>query len=197
MFRHDVGIVPYGVTSLTGGFFAPVRMTISHSSFLISINFRTDLFDLVSQALKVLKRLFHLVRIAQDRRGMEHRHHPDPFGVDPDPVLSGDPKIRLDQPHSGDPAECDDDLRTDHLGLRPEIADTGVLLVLLRVAVVRRTALDDIGDVDILVTVEIDGVEHFIKQLSGFSDKGFSLEILLLSRTLRTVGTDDSPSSLS
>ena len=114
---------------------------------------------------------------------MEHRHHPDPLAFDEGPVLAGDPQIWLDQLHARDPAKGDDDPRADQARLLPEISDTAVLLILLRVAVLRRAAFDDVGDVDVFVTVEIDGIEHFVQQLSRSADKGLAFEVLLLART--------------
>ena len=52
------------------------------------------------------------------------------------------------------------------------------LLHVLRVTVVRRAALDDVGDVD-LRSVEIDHFEHIIEQLAGRPDKRQPLQVFL------------------
>ena len=57
---------------------------------------------------------------------------------------------------------------------------TGSNLHRFRVAVSRRAAFDNIGDIDIL-PVNADAVNHLRQQFSGTADKGFSLGILIRS----------------
>ena len=150
----------------------------------ILIYLGADLLDLVAQEQEIAKGAFHLALIAQQRRGVEHRHHPCSLTLDPLAVFAGDPEVGFDDLHAGDPSEGDDDLRSDEARLLSEIADTAVLLVILRIAVHGRSALDDIGDIDVLLAVEVDGIEHFVEQLTCSADKRLALQILLLTGTL-------------
>lgn len=124
----------------------------------------------------------HLGGVAQQGSGMDHRHHEHALLLEPCSVLAGDTQIGLDEPHPGDPAESHDDARPDQARLLPEVGKATLLLALFGVAVVRRAALDDIGDVNILMPVEVDGVQHLVEELSCSADKGFALQILLFAR---------------
>ena len=55
------------------------------------------------------------------------------------------------------------------------------LLLLFRqgVAVLRRPAFNNIGNVKILVAAEADGIQHTVQQLAAAADKGLSLHVLL------------------
>lgn len=139
--------------------------------------------NLVAQEQKITERAFHLALIAQKRGGVEHRHHPYALAEGPLSVFAGDTQVGFDDLHAGDPAEGDDDLRADQAGLLAQPADTALLFVVLRVAVHGRTAFDDICDVDVLFAVKIDGVQHFVEELSGSADERLALQILLFART--------------
>ena len=114
---------------------------------------------------------------------MEHRHHQDALPFDDGAVFTRDTQIGLDQLHPGNPAEGDDDPRSDQARLLAQIADTAVLLVLLGIAVMGRTAFDDVGDIDVLSAVEVNGKQHLVEELSGSADKGLTLQILLFARS--------------
>ena len=114
---------------------------------------------------------------------MQHGHHPHALLLDECAVLSGDAQVGLYQPHAGDPAEGDDDLGADDARLLAQISDAALLLVLLRIAVLRRTAFDDVGDVDVFAAVEVDGVQQLVEELTGSADEGLALYILLLAGT--------------
>ena len=66
----------------------------------------------------------------------------------------------------------------------PEPVRAGLLLRVQRIPVLGRAAFDDVGDVDVLLPVQIDDLQHLVQQLSAPAHKGLSLEILVLSRTL-------------
>ena len=59
----------------------------------------------------------------------------------------------------------------------------GCLLLVERVAVARRTALDDVRDV-YPRAVKVDHLQHIVEQLSGGTDKRLALQILVFARCL-------------
>ncbi len=81
------------------------------------------------------------------------------------------------------PTEKTDDAGPEQrqLPLEPDVA--GLNLLRLRVAIVRRPAFDGVHDID-LIAIQTEGGEHAIQKLSGASDKGQSLAVLLLAGRL-------------
>ena len=57
-------------------------------------------------------------------------------------------------------------------------ADAGVLLHRERIAVVRRAALDDVGDIDVLA-LHADDRQHVVEQHARLADKGLALQVLV------------------
>jgi len=55
-------------------------------------------------------------------------------------------------------------------------------LIRLWIPILRRTTLDDVGDVD-LVPLEVDGLKDLGQELSSSSNKWPSLNVLVISRT--------------
>ena len=115
---------------------------------------------------------------------MQRRHHQHAVFFKEQAVLARDAKVRLDDPHRGDPAQTDDDLGAQQLDLVAQPADAQLLLLGLGVAVVRRTALDDIGDIDILFSVQIHRQQHFVEQHTGSAHKRLALQVLVFAGTL-------------
>ena len=115
---------------------------------------------------------------------MEHRHHQDAALLEPHAVLLGDLDVGLDDLRRGDPAQTDDHLRAYQPHLRAQPFDALLLLLGLGVAVLRRTALDDVRDIDVRVAVKLHRVEHLVEQLARSADERLSLQVLVLTRTL-------------
>ena len=92
-------------------------------------------------------------------------------------------EIRIDEPLSRNAAEAHDYLRADYSHLLPQITDTGLLLLGLRVSVFGRAALDHVGNV-YFTSVEVDCGKKFVEQLSRSANKWFALQILVFSRAL-------------
>ncbi len=64
--------------------------------------------------------------------------------------------------------------------LFPEPGHTGFALGGQRVAVLGRAALDDVGDVAVFASVQIDGKQVFVQQLAAAAHKGQALLVLAL-----------------
>jgi len=79
--------------------------------------------------------------------------------------------------------EGHDHLRLDQLDLAAEVRTAGVELVGLGIAVLRRTALDDVGDVDVIAR-QLHRLDDVGEQLSGAADKRFALQVLVASGRL-------------
>ena len=78
-------------------------------------------------------------------------------------------------------AERRDHLRLDQLDLAEQVRLARLDLVLLRVAVAGRTALEDVRDVDVLAA-EIDACEQPVEQLPRLADEGDALLVLVEAR---------------
>ena len=48
----------------------------------------------------------------------------------------------------------------------------------------RRTALDDVGNVDVLMPVQVDELQHVVQQLAPPAHKGLALKVLVLAGAL-------------
>lgn len=131
---------------------------------------------------QVAERFRSFAHVAQERRRVVDRRVKHAVALRPLPVLAGNAEVRGDQPFRGNSAEADDDLRPQEGKLRRQIADTGILLVVHRVAVLRWAALDDVGNVRI-IAAEVDDREHVVKQVSRGADERLALQILLLPRS--------------
>ena len=80
---------------------------------------------------------------------MVHRHVPPAVARKPLAVLARDAEIRLYHGHRGDAPEAYDETRVDERDLPFKPFGAGVLLRGLRVAVARRAAFDDVGNIDL------------------------------------------------
>src|SRR5258706_9346454 len=106
--------------------------------------------ELLDDFFDVFPDKFFVPRIAQQVGRMERRHQPDALIIVP---LSAQPRnrlLRLEQRLDGEFAQRDDDLRLHQLDLLFEKRLARLDFVGLRVAVLRRAALDHVGDVDVL-----------------------------------------------
>ena len=83
-----------------------------------------------------------------------------------------------DEVLGGEAAEGDDQLGADAGDLLAEVGLAGGDLVGLRVAVLGRAALDDVGDED-LGAGQPDAVEEVVEQFAGLSDEGAALLVFV------------------
>ena len=97
-------------------------------------------------------------------------------------MLPGDAVLRIDDPLGSDATQAHDDLGLHQGHLLTQIPNAGILLFLRRVPVLRRAALDDIGDIAILASIQIDDAKHLIQQFSRGAYERLTLQVLLLSR---------------
>ena len=109
---------------------------------------------------------------------MVDRHSAGAFDIEPLPVLTGDAKIRFYDCHRGDAPEAYDEFRAYQIALCVQPVTARRLLLVERVAVVRRTAFDDVRNV-YARAVEIDHFQHVVEQLAGRADERLALQILL------------------
>jgi hypothetical protein len=107
------------------------------------------------------------------------RGHEEIALLDPGAVLLGDLIVRVNEPHSGNSAEANDDPWLYELHLSAEVVDTGILLSGQRIAVFWGTAFEDVCDINVLA-VDIHGVKKFIEELSRSAYEGSAAQILLL-----------------
>src|SRR5262245_33028526 len=96
------------------------------------------------------------------------------------------PRDRIERPKQRLRAELperDDHLRADDVDLLEEKRLAGFDLVLLGVAVLRRTALDDVRNVDV-VAPEPDRLDDLRQQLAGAADERLALDVFVAARRL-------------
>lgn len=89
----------------------------------------------------------------------------------------------LKQSLGGESAESTYEVGLDGRNLTLQKRETGFDLIGFGIPVARRTALDDIANIN-LAAGKFDGFDDTGKQLTGCTDKGFSLPILFKARTL-------------
>ena len=113
---------------------------------------------------------------------MEGAHKPYAVLLHKGAVLLGHGEIGADHPLGGDAAQADHDLWLQQLELFPEPGHTGLALGGQRVAVLGRAALDDVGNVAVFASVQIDGKQVFVQKLAAAAHKGQALLVLALTR---------------
>ena len=134
-----------------------------------------DLPNLFLEDLQILKGLGAAAGVPQNGGGVEQGHHVHPGLLKPLAVLLGDLEVGLDEPHGGDAAQTYDDLGPDDGHLVAQVADAGVLLRIQGITVLRRTALDHVGDVHVLFSAQVNDLQHVVQQLATPAHKGLSL----------------------
>src|SRR5262249_22831822 len=102
---------------------------------------------------------------------MESRNHAHSVEVEKLPAQPRDRRGRLKHRLRSESAKAADDLWTDGRELPFHKGITGGDFIRFRIAIVRRPALEDIADVDV-VALEIDGFDDLRQQLAGAADKG-------------------------
>src|SRR5438552_1830729 len=134
--------------------------------------------------LDVLPHQALVARVAQQVGGMEGRHELDAVVVVPAPAELGDRRLRPEQRLDRELAERHDHLGGDQLELAEEEGLAARHLVRLGVAVLRRPALDDVRDVDV-VSVEPHSLgDDLGQELAGAPDEGLALQVLVAARRL-------------
>src|SRR5262249_499717 len=76
-------------------------------------------------------------------------------------------RVGSEQVLGGDTADTEDDLGLQERDLPQQIRQARGDLLRPGIPVVRRTALEDVGNVDIVPAIETDGSQHGVKQLTG------------------------------
>ena len=100
---------------------------------------------------------------------------PPRVGLSPQP---GDPDVALEQQLRGEVPERDHDARVDQGKLLTQEVLARVDLLGARVTVARGSALDHVGDVDILA-FDPDLTEQAVEQLAGGTDERNTLEVFI------------------
>ena len=95
-----------------------------------------------------------------------------------------DRSVDVEQPACGALAERDDQAWRDQFDLPVEIRSAGLRFERLGRAVVRRTAFQDVGDVDVPGAIEFERHQHVVEQLPSRADERFTLRILVRARRL-------------
>ena len=80
-----------------------------------------------------------------------------------------------------DRTQSDDDFRLDDRDLPHQKRQAGVTFIALRSAVSRRTALNDVGNVDVFAA-DAHRFDHVVEQLTGTTDKGLALQVFISAR---------------
>ena len=75
-------------------------------------------------------------------------HHQDTVFLKELAMFFGDAEIRFDELHGGNTAQTHQDLRAHEIKLIAQPTDAGILFLRLGIPVFRRTAFDDVGDID-------------------------------------------------
>lgn len=75
-------------------------------------------------------------------------------------------------------AKADDDFRLNRLDLAQQERMTRLYFIRFGITIIRRAALDDVGDVDV-GTFKPHRLDHASQQLPGATDKRFPLKILI------------------
>ena len=92
---------------------------------------------------------------------------------------AGNRGLACQQAHRGDPAERDDQFRLYQLDLALQVRLACQRFFRLGVAVARRPAFDDVGDVDIRATPQLDRRQHAVEELPGLSHERLALRVLV------------------
>src|SRR5438046_2114142 len=134
--------------------------------------------------LDVLPHQALVARVAQQVGGMEGRHELDAVVVVPAPAELRDRRLRPEQRLDRELAERHDHLGGDQLELTEEEGLAARHLVRLGVAVLRRPALDDVRDVDVVALEPHALGDDLGQELAGAPDEGLALQVLVAARRL-------------
>ena len=129
-----------------------------------------------------------LRRLAQEIGGVEHGKGAKDasvfaFVVEPLPARPRYPLANAEQRLRRRSAEADQDLGRGELDLPPDERQAGLRLLRRRRPVAGRPPGDDVGDID-APTIQSDGLQHPVEQLSRPSDEGPADAVLVAARRL-------------
>src|SRR5271166_5597936 len=144
--------------------------------------------ELFRQRAQIPPRLSLLSRLPQQERRVEHRERPERPAI---PAWIGRPhsarsRDALPNPQQGlgrRPAEAHQDFRGREFDLPLDEGQAGLGLLERRGPVAGRAPRYDIGDID-MISVEADGFQHAVEQLSGAPDEGPPDAVLVSARRL-------------
>ena len=139
-----------------------------------------DLLDLLPQGQKVGEGVRLAAGLAEKSGRVVGGHEEDAVLIVELAVLPDYRKVLPDHPLGRHPPQTDHDLRFEQTELLPQPGHTGFALGGQGVAVLRRAALDDVGDIAVLFAVQVDGEEVFVQQLAAAAHKRQALLILAL-----------------
>ena len=134
----------------------------------------------IPQGHKVAESLRLVLGLTEQGGGVERPHEEDAVLLNKGAVFLRHRKVGADHPLGGDAAQADDDFRPQQTELLPQPGHTSLALGGQGVAVLGRAALDDVGDIAVGGTVEVDGEEVFVQQLAAASHEGQALLVLAL-----------------
>ena len=109
------------------------------------------------QGLEIPKGFGALIRVAEQRRGMEHSHAPGTVDFEPFSVLPGDAEFWVDELHGGNSTQTYNELGPEQFDLRIEPGTAAFPFCGLWIAVLGRAAFDDVGDVAVPAAKADDG----------------------------------------
>ena len=109
---------------------------------------------------------------------MIQRHHQAAVLLEELTVLLADLKVRADDLHGADAAQTHDDLGLHQCPLPLEVALAGVLLRVHGIPVLRRAALNGVGDIQ-AAAVQPDHLQHIVQQLAAPTHEGLALLVLV------------------
>lgn len=116
--------------------------------------------------------------------GMKCRHDPSPMPSEPLSPIAGNVGIRVNESFEGSAAKQHDDGRINDGYLLHQPRYASLALIGARIAVLRRTTLDDVGNETVGLSAKSTYGQDLVEQLAGSSDKGAPLLVLIVSRTL-------------
>ena len=139
-----------------------------------------QLVQLLANALHIGQHIFLLAGIAQQKGRVINRRHQIIALLKPFAVFLGDAEIGLDQAHGRNAAEANDHLGLQQAHLLAQIPDAGIFLGGQGIAVLRRAAFENVGNIYIFAR-NIHSGKEFIQQLPRAANKRGARKILLLS----------------
>jgi hypothetical protein len=110
---------------------------------------------------------------------MEYGGHGEIALLYPSAVLLRDLIVGLDEPHRRYSAEANDDLRSHQTHLFAKEVDAGILLCGERIAILGRTAFENVRDINVLA-LDVNRVKETVEKLTRATDEGSTRKILLL-----------------
>src|SRR5215469_12170800 len=156
------------------------------SSGAVAIGALYQLLVHAARKLEILPRLALVRRGSQKVGGMirnDERHMQLAEGVYR-PTQPRERCVGSEQVLGGDTPDREHDLGLQQRDLPQQVGQARGDLVRPGIPVVRRTALEDVGNVDIAPAIETDGSQHGVKQLTGGPHERFTAAVFFRARRL-------------